>query len=287
MNIKTLTLIGVGLIGSSLLLNIKKKWQQIHIYGVDANLDNLNYAKNIGIIDTALNKLNDESANADIIIIATPVGSILSIVEQLSLLLNNPNTIISDVGSTKQNIIEVFRQTLPKHFAYCVAAHPIAGSEHSGASAGKIDLFHERKLIICPHDMQNKNAVETISNLWQSTGATIHLMDAFEHDCIFAMVSHLPHLLSYTYMYQITQNNERHHLLNFAGSGFRDFTRIAGSNPDIWTDVCLSNSQQLCTKLQDFIKHITQLEQLIANKDKESLHDFFTQAQIQRKEWKE
>ena len=287
MNIKSLTLIGVGLIGSSLLLNIKKNWQQVHIYGVDANLENLKQATNMGIIDTALTKLNEESANADIVIIATPVGSILSIVNQLSLLLNNPNTIISDVGSTKQNIIEVFRQSLPKHFARCVAAHPIAGSEHSGASAGKIDLFHERKLIICPHDMQDMSALKIISNLWQHTGANIHIMDAFDHDCIFAMVSHLPHLLSYTYMYQITQNNERHHLLNFAGSGFRDFTRIAGSNPDIWTDVCLNNSQQLCSKLQEFIKYATDLEQLIANKDKESLHDFFTQAQIQRKEWKE
>ncbi|MBP5790002.1 MAG: prephenate dehydrogenase/arogenate dehydrogenase family protein, partial [Neisseriaceae bacterium] len=221
---KTVTLIGIGLIGGSLAADLKQH-TALKIYGIDANPEHLHTAKNKGLVDYALPKLNDDAANADIVVIATPVITMQQVMQDLAQkTANTGKTVITDVGSTKQSVIRAFEQYLPKHLPFCVAAHPIAGSDKSGATAANMGLFADKKVVICPHDTQHSGSLKTVENLWQSVKANVVYMSAFDHDRIFASVSHLPHLLSFAFMQQIIQDKQHAQLLDFAATGFRDFT---------------------------------------------------------------
>ena len=276
---KTVTLIGIGLIGGSLAADLKQH-TALKIYGIDANPEHLHTAKNKGLVDYALPKLNEESANADIVVIATPVITMQQVMQDLAQkTANTGKTVITDVGSTKQSVIRAFEQYLPQHLPFCVAAHPIAGSDKSGATAANMGLFADKKVVICPHDTQHSGSLKTVENLWQSVKANVVYMSAFDHDRIFASVSHLPHLLSFAFMQQIIQDKQHAQLLDFAATGFRDFTRLAGSNPAVWTEIALANQNELLSCLSEYKNALQQLENLLKNKDKDALYAFFQQAQ--------
>ena len=282
---KTVTLIGIGLIGGSLAADLKQH-TALKIYGIDANPEHLHTAKNKGLIDYALPKLNEESANADIVVIATPVITMQQVMQDLAQkTANTGKTVITDVGSTKQSVIRAFEQYLPKHLPFCVAAHPIAGSDKSGATAANMGLFADKKVVICPHHQQHSGSLKTVENLWQSVKANVVYMSAFDHDRIFASVSHLPHLLSFAFMQQIIQDKQHAQLLDFAATGFRDFTRLAGSNPAVWTEIALANQNELLSCLSEYKNALQQLENLLKNKDKDALYAFFQQAQKIRQAW--
>ena len=282
---KTVTLIGIGLIGGSLAADLKQH-TALKIYGIDANPEHLHTAKNKGLVDYALPKLNEESANADIVVIATPVITMQQVMQDLAQKTEpTGNTVITDVGSTKQSVIRAFEQYLPKHLPFCVAAHPIAGSDKSGATAANMGLFADKKVVICPHDTQHSGSLKTVENLWQSVKANVVYMSAFDHDRIFASVSHLPHLLSFAFMQQIIQDKQHAQLLDFAATGFRDFTRLAGSNPAVWTEIALANQNELLSCLSEYKNALQQLENLLKNKDKDALYAFFQQAQKIRQAW--
>ena len=282
---KTVTLIGIGLIGGSLAADLKQH-TALKIYGIDANPEHLHTAKNKGLVDYALPKLNEESANADIVVIATPVMTMQQVMQDLAQkTANTGKTVITDVGSTKQSVIRAFEQYLPKHLPFCVAAHPIAGSDKSGATAANMGLFADKKVVICPHDTQHSGSLKTVENLWQSVKANVVYMSAFDHDRIFASVSHLPHLLSFAFMQQIIQDKQHAQLLDFAATGFRDFTRLAGSNPAVWTEIALANQNELLSCLSEYKNALQQLENLLKNKDKDALNAFFQQAQKIRQAW--
>ncbi|MBO7381154.1 MAG: prephenate dehydrogenase [Neisseriaceae bacterium] len=282
---KTVTLIGIGLIGGSLAADLKQH-TALKIYGIDANPEHLHTAKNKGLVDYALPKLNEESANADIVVIATPVITMQQVMQDLAQkTANTGKTVITDVGSTKQSVIRAFEQYLPKHLPFCVAAHPIAGSDKSGATAANMGLFADKKVVICPHDTQHSGSLKTVENLWQSVKANVVYMSAFDHDRIFASVSHLPHLLSFAFMQQIIQDKQHAQLLDFAATGFRDFTRLAGSNPAVWTEIALANQNELLSCLSEYKNALQQLENLLKNKDKDALYAFFQQAQKIRQAW--
>ena len=282
---KTLTLIGIGLIGGSVAADLKRT-SSIQIYGIDASEDNLRTAKNKGLIDYALPKLNEEAANADIVMIATPVMTMQQVMQDLAQKTNNTGkTVITDVGSTKQSVVSAFENYLPEHLPYCVAAHPIAGSDKSGATAAHAGLFTNKKVVICPHNKQHSGSLKKIENLWQSIGATVMTMTASDHDRIFAAVSHLPHILSFAFMQQIIQDKQHTQLLDFAATGFRDFTRLSGSNPNVWTEICLANQNEIISCLQDYQNILRELENLLKNKDKNALHAFFKKAQDIRQAW--
>lgn len=282
---KTVTLIGIGLIGGSLAADLKLH-TACKIYGIDANPEHLHTAENKGLIDCALPKLNDEAANADIVVIATPVMTMQQVMQDLAQKTEpTGNTVITDVGSTKQSVVCAFEQYLPKHLPHCVAAHPIAGSDKSGVTAAHTGLFTGKKVVICPHNTQHSGSLKKVENLWQEIGAETVLMSAIEHDRIFASVSHLPHILSFAFMQQIIQDQQHAQLLDFAATGFRDFTRLAGSNSDVWTEISLANQNELLSCLSAYKNTLQRLENLLKNKDKDALYAFFQQAQKIRQAW--
>lgn len=287
MHINHLTLIGVGLIGGSFVLDLKRNGQVEQITGIDINRDNLDRALERRVIDIASTEINAQNiGNADLILIATPVSTFPSICTAIAPYLQ-AHTIISDVGSTKQSTLNAFLDYLPQHFSQCVAAHPIAGSDRSGALAARFGLYQDKKLILCPHSQQNNEALQTIASLWQSVGAQTVQMTAEKHDAIFAAVSHLPHLIAFSYMDHILQAPECQDYLNFAGSGFRDFTRIAASHPQMWSDIALENRDTLIHLLNQQIASLDTLRKLIEQNDKELLYRYIANASKGRTDWEQ
>lgn len=285
--IQQITLIGVGLIGGSLVLDLKRQGLVRQVVGIDLDADNLERALERKVIDIAYTHIQHDSiAQADIVLIATPVATLPTICQAIAPFLR-PDTIVSDVGSTKQSALSAFRQHLPEHLAHCVAAHPIAGSDRHGALAAQFGLYQDKKLIICPHEQQNEHAFHTIKQLWQAVGAQIYIMPAIEHDAIYAAVSHMPHVLAFSYVHQIKDHADGQTYLNFAASGFRDFTRIASSHPAIWTDICLANRAGLLDLIQGQRQQLDQIETLLNTGDSDGLYRYFAEAKQTRDDWLE
>ncbi len=283
--INKLVLVGVGLIGGSFVLDLKRLGLVGEVVGVDTDATNLARALERKVIDRACTDLTDSSAAAaDLLVLATPVGTLPAICRQLSPMLAE-HTVVTDVGSTKQSALQAFADGLSQQQARCVAAHPIAGSDRHGALAAQFGLFAGKKCIICPHPQQDAQALATVTGLWQAVGAEVHRMPAAEHDAVFAAVSHLPHLLAYAYVHQIDSLPSREALLRFAGSGFRDFTRIAASHPDIWTDICLANREPLQQLLQQQQQQLAFLQHCLQQGDAAALRAFLQTAQHTRNDW--
>ncbi|MDO4432987.1 MAG: prephenate dehydrogenase/arogenate dehydrogenase family protein [Alysiella sp.] len=280
-----ITLIGVGLIGGSFVLDAKRHQLTQRVCGIDLDTNNLKRALERRVIDDARTEICASAlSDADLVVIATPVATLPEICRQISPLLPE-NTIISDVGSTKQSTIAAFRQHLPHHFSRCVAAHPIAGSDRSGATAAQFGLYDNKKLILCPHEAQDEDCLKTVERLWQHVGAQTHRMNAAEHDAIFAAVSHLPHLLAFAYVHQLLDDPKGKEYLHFAGSGFRDFTRIAASNAHMWKDIILANRPALLDLIAAQQQQLNQLTQILHNQDAHALLNYLAQAREVREQW--
>lgn len=281
----TLCLIGVGLIGGSFALDLKHQRLIDRVIGIDTDRANLERALERGVIDHAEHRIAaDVIADADFIVIATPVGTLADICQQLAPFVA-PHSIICDVGSTKQSALAAFERHLPHHLPRCIASHPIAGSDRHGAAAAQFALFRGKKWVVCPHATQDANALATLTQLWQAIGAHVVHMNAAEHDRVFAAVSHLPHLLAFAYMRQVAQSPDQEQWLHFAASGFRDFTRIAASPPGVWSDIALANRDALIELLQQQQQQLTQLQQYLADADAARLTDFFRIASDSRRHW--
>ncbi|ULJ64564.1 prephenate dehydrogenase [Wielerella bovis] len=285
MTIKQITLIGVGLIGGSFVLDLKRHKRVQTVVGIDLDRTNLDRALERRVIDVAYTQICAEAVqHADLVLIATPVATLPNICTALAPLLSE-HTIVSDVGSTKQSTLAAFRLHLPQQFAHCVAAHPIAGSDRSGALAAQFGLYQDKKLILCPNEQQNAGSLKTIETLWQAVGAHTHIMSAHEHDEIFAAVSHLPHLLAFAYVHQMLDHPKGTHYLDFAGSGFRDFTRIAASSPEMWKDIMLANKNSLLDLISAQKQQLDYLADSLKNNDADALIHYFQAAQKVREEW--
>lgn len=283
--LKQITLIGVGLIGGSFVLDLKRQGLVEKVVGIDLNADNLARALERKVIDEAFEEINTQSVGgADWVLIATPVATLPHICRQLAPLLSAP-TIVSDVGSTKQSALAAFAEHLGAHLPRCVAAHPIAGSDRHGALAAQFGLYQDKKLIICPHAQQDAGALETVETLWQAVGARTYRMSAATHDAIFAAVSHMPHMLAYAYVHQIAEHPDGQTYLDFAASGFRDFTRIASSHPAIWTDICIANKDSLLYLLAGQQQALAYLQNLLQSNDADALYRYFEEAQHTRDDW--
>ena len=282
-----ITLIGVGLIGGSFVLDLKRLGLVRHVTGIDVNESNLERALERKVIDSAAVGIQAEHiAEADLVLIATPVSTLSDICRTIAPFLR-PDTVVSDVGSTKQSALAAFTQHLPQHLPQCVAAHPIAGSDRSGALAAQFGLYQDKKLILCPHETQNPEAEALVGRLWQAVGAQIFRMSAQEHDAVFAAVSHLPHILAFAYVHQMLDHPQGAHYLNFAGSGFRDFTRIAASSPEMWRDIALANRDSLLQLICEQQHQLAQLERSLKTRNAQELHDYFQAAQQLREQWGE
>lgn len=281
---KQVVLIGVGLIGGSLILDLKRQQLIGSVHGIDLDADNLQRALERKVVDTASTIINDAVTQADLVILATPVGTIAGITQALQPYLQAA-CILIDVGSTKQTTIQAIAKHLPEHYPHFVATHPIAGSDRHGAMAAQFRLFENKKLILCPHEQQNTDSYQRVWHLWQATGAVVSELSPSEHDAILAMVSHLPHLIAYSYMHAIANQDLGAQALLYAGSGFRDFTRIAASHPAIWTDVSFANQDSLLQLIEAQQQELQRLKDLILAGDAQALYAYYDQAQQQRDAW--
>ncbi|PSJ79184.1 prephenate dehydrogenase [Neisseria iguanae] len=283
--LKQITLIGVGLIGGSFVLDLKRLGRVETVAGIDLNRENLDRALERRVIDEAFTDINAESiGGADLVLIATPVSTLPAVCQAVKPFLR-PETLVSDVGSTKQITVEAFRTYLPEHLSHCIAAHPIAGSDRHGALAAQFGLYQDKKLIITPHGDEHSDGLERLESLWQAVGAETLRLSAAEHDAIFAAVSHMPHLLAFAFVHEIFDHPDRQAYLSFAASGFRDFTRIASSHPAIWTDICLANKNSLQDLIGGMRRQLDTLENLLVTENKTALYAYFEEAKNTRDDW--
>lgn len=282
LNIDCMAVVGIGLIGGSAAAALRNARVVRKVIGVSRNPATAQRALELGLIDKVVS-LTDV-VQAELILLAMPVGSTYEVLKAIEPNLL-PSTIITDVGSVKQSVIDDARRALGKKINQFVAAHPIAGAETSGPDAADVNLFRQRPVVISPLPENSSQVLEIVNQLWQSCGGVIRHLDAHTHDAIYAAVSHLPHALAFAYMAQIAQSENADLKLQLAGSGFRDFTRIAAGLPEMWCDILFSNKEALLTDLGISIQYLQTLEQMIINNDKPSVHALFKSAAAVRQHW--
>lgn len=283
-SIGKLVIIGVGLIGGSFALAMKRAGLVGQVVGVGRSLDNLNRAIELGVIDAASQDPAQAVAGADLVMVATPVGQMGRVFDAIAPVLPR-EAIVTDAGSTKGDVAQLMRAHLPEHLAYCVPAHPIAGSDRSGAAAAQYGLFEQRRVVLTPLEATLPEAAEAVGQWWQASGARVFSMRADEHDAVFASVSHLPHLLAFAYVEMVANKTDAARCFDFAATGFKDFTRIAGSHPEMWRDISLANRDALLADLRAYQGGLAQLTQWVEAGDGAALEQMFQHAREARVQW--
>ena len=275
---------GVGLIGGSFALALKAAEQVEEVVGFGRSLATLTQALDLGIIDRVGANAGQEVADADLVLIATPVGQMPEIMARIAPYLG-PETVVTDGGSTKSDVATVARSAFGERIGQFVPAHPIAGAENSGAAAARADLYREKKVVLTPLSENPVLNVARVRSAWEWCGALIHELRPEEHDRIFAAVSHLPHLLSFALVHELALRENRDLLFSFAASGFRDFTRIAASHPEMWRDICLANRAALLKELDCYRSQLDELHDILQRGDGAALEKTFDIARTARRDW--
>ncbi len=281
----TLAIIGVGLIGGSLALALKAKGAVNRVIGVGRSKANLDEALALGIIDEVASL--EDAARADVVFVATPVAQMPAVFAALKPHLG-ANSIVTDGGSTKQDVIAAAREHLGDKFSQFVPAHPIAGTEKTGAKAAFATLYEKRKVVVCCEAKTSDAAHVRVTQMWRATGAEIHEMSAAEHDDVFAAVSHLPHLLAFALVDMLAGMPRADQYFNYAASGFRDFTRIAGGSPEMWRDISVANRLALREQLSAYRKNLDAFDEWLANASAGSVAEIeasYARARAARNAW--
>jgi len=284
LRIHKLVIIGVGLIGGSFALALKKARMVKQVVGVGRSRRNLQVALRRGIIDHAETDAARAVADADLVLVGAPVGQMAEIFARIAPALP-PHAVITDAGSTKQDVIVAARRYLGARFPQFVPAHPIAGTEHSGAAAAFPELFRNRNLILVPQPETRAAAVRLVRAAWTACGARLVRLQAAEHDDIFGAVSHLPHVAAFALMHLLAQRPDARRLLAFSGGGLRDTVRIAGSSPEMWRDICVANCGALLPLLEGYIGELEAARAALAAGDGAALETMFRTAQQARARW--
>lgn len=284
--ISKLVIVGVGLIGGSFAAALREAGAVKHIVGVGRTRKSLEVALKAGLIDEIAADPASALHGADFVLLATPVGQMAQMMMKIAPHLP-VDAVITDAGSTKQDVVAVAREHLARHLAHFVPAHPIAGAERSGAAAAKADLFRGKNLIVTPLRETAASALDRVCAAWRVCGAQLGIMKADEHDAIFAAVSHLPHVLSFALVDMLAQRWNAEQLFSMAAGGFRDFTRIAGSSPEMWRDICLANRDSLLREMQHYQTELDRLMALIKSDDAKGLLATFANAREVRRRWLE
>ncbi len=279
-----LALIGLGLIGGSLARALRAADAVGAIHGFDPDTAQGEAALALGVIDHAAASAAEAVREADVVVLAVPV---LRTAEALAAVLPalKPGAIVTDVGSTKQSVLADVQRVCGELPGWFVAAHPIAGTEKSGVAAGFAGLFKGKRLILTPHAAQDAAALETVRALWQATGARVVEMEAGRHDAIFAATSHLPHVLAFSFVELLADRAESEEIFSNAGGGFRDFTRIASSSPQMWHDIVRANADEVLQLLKAQIAQLQQVQQLIEQGQWSALKDRFERARVAREHY--
>jgi prephenate dehydrogenase len=281
-SIKHLVVVGVGLIGGSLSLALKRAGVVQRVTGVGRSRENLELASDLGVIDDWTHDIAEAVRDADMVLLAVPMGAYDGLFKAMADALP-AHAIVTDAGSTKQSAMVAAQQCLPNPARF-VAAHPIAGTEHSGAAAAFAELFEDHLCILTPDDQTDVKALAAVKGMWEATGCHIREMDAADHDDALAGVSHLPHLAAFA-LVNAVRRQAGDDPFQFAAGGFRDFTRIASSSPQMWRDIALCNKQALMGKIDALQHELAVLREALEAGDGERLLHEFESAKQARDTW--
>lgn len=282
MSYNRIALIGLGLIASSMSLAIKRSGSTAHVTGYARSNETRDTARKIGLCDTIYDDFASTVHNADLVVLCVPVGVMGQVMVDIAPYLK-PGCTISDVGSVKRSVIDLVQPHVPEGIHF-VPGHPLAGTEHSGPKSGFAELFDSRWCLLTPNGA-NSIAIENLAKFWTSLGAKVEEMDPDHHDLVLAVTSHAPHLIAYT-MVGVADDLKRvtnSEVINFSATGFRDFTRIAASDPTMWRDVFLSNKDATLEILGRFTEELFSLQRAIRTGDGDLLHDYFSRTRSIRR----
>jgi prephenate dehydrogenase len=286
-HIDTLVVFGVGLIGGSFALALKGAGSVGTVVGIGRGQANLEAALALGIIDRAHTleaEWSGEIAAADVVLVATPVAQFPALFAGLARALP-PRAIVTDAGSTKQNVVAAARAAFGASLPRFVPGHPIAGTEHTGAAAAFATLYRDRNVVLTPLAETDRRALATIAELWRACGANVRELDAAAHDRIFAAVSHLPHVLAFALVDLLAARADAADVFRYAASGFRDFTRIAASSPEMWRDIALANRDALLAAIDAYRDELDRIAAMAKTGDAAALEALFARASAARRAW--
>jgi len=279
--VDTVCIIGTGLIGGSLALAIRQAGFCKEIVGAGRTEATLVKAVELGVIDRYDTSISNAAQDADIIVVCVPLGSMQAVFEQINAA-EIENTIITDAGSAKQSVIDEAEFVFGEGFKNFVPGHPIAGTEQSGVSAAFPELYQNRRVILTPTENTSVDALEKVRAMWQSAGAEVETMSAEHHDLVLAGTSHLPHLLAFGLVDCLNNLEDVDEIFRFAAGGFRDFTRIASSDPVMWRDICLSNRDEVMVMMRRFGVEMEKMYKALEAGDGEMLKEIFERAKKAR-----
>ncbi len=279
--IEKLVIIGVGLIGGSLSLALKQAGVVGHVVGCGRNQTNLQKGVDIGVIDSFESSITKAVKSADMIVVAVPLGAMKSTFEQINSGLGE-GSVVTDVGSAKGSVVQVARQTMGDKLKQFVPGHPIAGTEKSGVEAGFASLFQDRRVILTPIEETDPVSLRQVDAMWRHCGATMEYLGVDHHDKVLAATSHLPHMLAYAMVNYLSNLNDHDEIFRYAAGGFRDFTRIASSDPVMWRDVCLSNGEALLKLIEGYKEELDMVSSAIRANDTDKLLELFGKAKSER-----
>jgi prephenate dehydrogenase len=280
--INKITIIGVGLIGGSLALALKERNLAKVVFGYGRDQSRLEEAQKSNIIDAFSTNIKEAIDEANIIVIATPVGTFKDILHQIEPLISS-NVIITDVGSTKSDIVNIVNDVLKDNSSCFIPAHPIAGKERSGFEVSDSKLYDGKKVIITPQETNSPESIDVIDQMWKNVGADVDFMSAESHDNLLGMTSHLPHMLAFSLVNYLVDQNPNASI--YAGGGFKDFSRIASGDAIMWRDICLQNKNQIMNHLKGYQSTLDDLLEAINDEDSEKLGQLFTTAKKTRDSW--
>ncbi len=279
--IDKLAIIGVGLIGSSLSLALRQSESVGTVIGYGRNRENLRKGVELGVLDTIADSIEQAVTDADVVVVAVPLGAMQAVFAEMKSALS-PNCVVTDVGSSKGSVVKAARAELGELIKRFVPGHPIAGNERSGVEAGFATLYQNRRVILTPLEETDVDATALITAMWQDCGAQVETLDVAHHDKVLAATSHLPHMLAYTLVHHLSNLNDHEEIFRYAAGGFRDFTRIASSDPVMWRDVCLANGDALVELIEQYQHELDQVAAAIRDSDADELLRLFGRAKSKR-----
>ena len=280
--INKITIIGVGLIGGSLARALKERNLAKVVFGYGRDQSRLEEAQKSNVIDAFSTNIKEAIEEANIVVIATPVGTFKEILGQIEPLISS-NVIITDVGSTKSDIVNIVNDVLKDNSSCFIPAHPIAGKERSGFEVSDSKLYDGKKVIITPQETNSPESIDVIDQMWKNVGADVDFMSAESHDNLLGMTSHLPHMLAFSLVNYLVDQNPNASI--YAGGGFKDFSRIASGDAIMWRDICLQNKNQIMSHLKGYQSTLDDLLEAINDEDSDKLGQLFTTAKKTRDSW--
>jgi prephenate dehydrogenase len=279
--IKKLAIIGLGLIGGSLARALRQASQVEHIVGCGRSLANLQRGLELGVVDSYTLKVAEAVQDADMVFVAVPLGAMRGVFQQMAGHLSN-TAIVTDGGSAKASVIADFQAACPGHIAQFVPGHPIAGTENNGVEASFAELYQNRRVILTPSSNNPVEVVQRVTQMWEACGAQVLNMDVQHHDEVLAATSHLPHMLAFSLVDVLARMDGHDEIFQYAAGGFRDFTRIASSNPVMWRDICVANKTALSDMLKHYSQELNALAKSVESGDAEALLAVFERAKAAR-----